>query len=84
MRAAGAATAVVAAVLAAGLALTVADWRWGTRLVAGALLLAGVVRLALPPRTAGALVVRGRGLDTAVLLALGVGVLLLSLSIRDV
>ncbi len=84
MRGAGAAATVVAAVLAAGLALTAGDWRWGTRLVAGALLLAGLLRLALPPRAAGALVVRGRGFDTAVLLAMGSGVLLLSLSIREV
>jgi DUF3017 family protein len=52
------------------LAATV-GWQLGTRVLGLAFLLAAGLRLSLPPRAAGWLVVRTRGLDAAVLLVLG-------------
>ena len=63
---------LVLAVVAAGLALaTAVGWQTGTRVLGLAFLLAAGLRLSLPARSAGWLVVRTRGLDAAVLLALG-------------
>lgn len=53
-------------------------FRAGCYLVALAMLGAAALRLVLPARRAGLLVVRGRPLDVAVLLTLGVAVLLLA------
>ncbi len=50
----------------------------GTRVVGLAFLLAAVLRLTLPARSAGWLVVRTRGLDAAVLLVLGLAVVVLA------
>jgi hypothetical protein len=70
---------VVLAVVAAGLALaTTAGWQTGTRVLGLAFLLAAVLRLSLPARSAGWLVVRTRGLDAAVLLVLGVAMVVLA------
>jgi hypothetical protein len=65
-----------------GLALVGQDhWRRGL-LLAGAGLLAGaVIRLVLPARVAGLLVVRGRIFDSVVLAALGTAVIVLTSSV---
>jgi hypothetical protein len=66
---------LVLAVVAGGLVLaTQVGWQTGTRVLGLAFLLAAVLRLSLPARSAGWLVVRTRGLDAAVLLALGFAV----------
>jgi hypothetical protein len=63
---------VVLAGVGAGLVLaTQVGWQTGTRVLGLAFLLAAVLRLSLPARSAGWLVVRTRGLDAAVLLVLG-------------
>ena len=70
---------LVLAVVVAGLALaTQVGWQTGTRVLGLAFLLAGVLRLSLPARSAGWLVVRTRGLDAAVLLVLGAAVVTLA------
>jgi hypothetical protein len=58
---------------AAGLATAAAGpWRVGLVVTGAALLLAGVLRLALPPVRLGVLVVRARTLDALMLVAVGV------------
>lgn len=70
---------LVLAVVAVGLALaTNVGWQTGTRVLGLAFLLAAVLRLTLPARSAGWLVVRTRGLDAAVLLVLGVAMVVLA------
>lgn len=77
------ATAVLA-VVAAGLVLAVAvDGRVGGLVVGLALLLAAGLRLTLPARRAGWLVVRTRGLDAALLLALGFALVVLAQTVPD-
>ena len=70
------------AVLAlAGLGLLLArllDWQVGAFVIGLALLLAAALRLTLPVRSAGWLAVRTRGLDAALLLALGFTVVVLA------
>ena len=53
-------------------------WRRGLLVVAASLLLAAVLRLALPTRRAGLLAVRGKALDVVVLAGLGSAMLLLA------
>ncbi len=66
---------LVLAVVATGLVLApTVGWQTGTRVLGLGFLLAAVLRLSLPGRSAGWLAVRTRGLDAAVLLALGVAV----------
>lgn len=73
---------VVLAVVAAGLAAVALDaWRTGSQLVGVGLLLAAGLRLSLPSRSAGLLVVRSRVFDAAVLLVMGFGLVALALSI---
>ena len=70
---------LVLAVVGSGLVLaTTVGWQTGTRVVGLAFLLAAVLRLSLPARSAGWLVVRTRGLDAAVLLVLGAAVVVLA------
>lgn len=70
--------------VAAGLLLAAAvDAQPGVIVVGLALLLAGALRLSLPTRRAGWLVVRTRGLDTCFLLFVGFALLLLATSIPD-
>lgn len=69
-------------VVTAGLLLGVADrWRSGATLVGAGALLGAVLRLVLPARRAGLLVVRSRRLDVAVLAALGAGLVALASSV---
>ena len=56
-------------------------WRTGSTVVGLGLLLAGGLRLGLPARRAGMLVVRSRSVDAAVLLVLGLAVVGLAGSI---
>ena len=70
---------LVLAVVAAGLVLaTQVDWQTGTRVLGLAFLLAAVLRISLPARSAGWLVVRTRGLDAAVLLVLAAAMVALA------
>lgn len=76
---------VVLAVAALGLLLAVlVDWESGALVLGLAMLLAAGLRLTLPARQVGLLAVRTRGLDAAVLLALGFALVLLARSIPDV
>jgi len=78
-------TTAVLTVAATGLALAaLLDWQLGAVVLGLALLLAAGLRLTLPVRQAGWLAVRTRGLDAAVLLALGFGLVLLATSIPEV
>lgn len=72
--------AVVVAVVATGLVLTAVfdRWRLGTGVIGLALCLAAAIRLTLPARQAGLLVVRSRAVDAAVLLALGFALVVLA------
>ena len=75
-------TLVVLAVVAVGLAVASRGyWRTGAGTVALALLLAGGLRLSLPARRAGWLVVRSRAFDAALLLGAGFAVLALAVTI---
>ena len=66
---------VVAGVLAAGV---LHSWRLGSGLVGLGLCLGAALRLTLPARQAGLLVVRSRAVDAAVLLVLGFGLVVLA------
>lgn len=69
-------------VVLVGLALVGQDhWRRGLLLAGVGLLAAAVLRLVLPARLSGLLVVRGRLFDVAVLSALGLAVLVLTSSV---
>jgi hypothetical protein len=73
---------VVLAVVAAGLVLGTLDrWRVGAGVLGVAVVLAGALRLLLPARRAGLLVVRSRQLDVAVLVVLGAALLVLASSV---
>jgi cation transport ATPase len=75
---------VVLTVVVLGLALgAVVQWRLGALLVGGALALAALLRLVLPVRRSGLLVVRGRRLDVAVLMGLGSALLVLASSVPE-
>lgn len=63
---------MVLALVGLGLLLAaVLDWQAGAFVLSLALLLAAGLRLTLPTRSAGWLAVRGRSVDSAVLLGLG-------------
>ena len=75
---------LVLLVTLAGIGVVVAgDWRVGTRVVAGALLAAALLRLGLPEREAGMLAVRHRFVDVLVLVLVGSALLFLSGTIPD-
>ncbi|MDN5746793.1 MAG: DUF3017 domain-containing protein [Nocardioidaceae bacterium] len=68
----------------AGLVIVAAaDWRVGIRIVAGALGAAGLLRLLVPEKDAGMLAVRHRLLDVAIVVAAGVTLFVLSVTIPD-
>lgn len=69
----------VLAVVAAGLvAVSLSAWQTGVLVIGLGLLLGGGLRLSLPARSAGLLVVRSRPVDAAVLLVLGFALVLLA------
>ena len=73
---------MVLAAVAAGLFVTTAvEAQTGVIVVGLALLLAGTLRLSLPTRRAGWLVVRTRGLDATFLLVVGFVLILLGTTI---
>ena len=64
----------------AGLFVSLVDgWRPGAVVVGLAVVVAAVLRLVLPERTLGLLVVRSRAMDVTLLLLAGVGVVVLAL-----
>lgn len=72
----------VLVVAGAGVLLAViVDWQLGAVVLGLSLLLGAGLRLTLPPASAGALVVRTRGLDAALLLAVGFALLVLASTI---
>ena len=67
---------LVAAALVTGLVVIgFGDVRLGGLIVAGTLVVAALLRLALPQRLAGGLVVRSRAADVVFLLSIGLGLL---------
>ncbi len=76
--------AATLAVVGAGLAVGAAGpWRLGASVVGAGVVLAAVLRLALPARRAGLLAVRSRRLDVAFLGGLGVALLVLASSVPE-
>jgi uncharacterized membrane protein YraQ (UPF0718 family) len=75
---------VVVVLVGAVVYLSVEPGHWvrGTGLIAGAMLLAAVLRFTLPDERAGMLVVRGRWWDSLVFLVLGVLILLADIRLR--
>lgn len=74
----------VLAVFALGItAVALGRWRKGLFVVAMSLLVGGFLRLVLPTRRAGVLVVRSRLTDVVTLAAMGAAVLLLAAVIPD-
>ncbi len=74
--------ASVLTVVGAGLLLVaLADWESGCVVIALGLVLGAGLRLGLPVRAAGALVVRSRAFDATLLLLAGLGVLVLALNV---
>jgi hypothetical protein len=72
----------VLAVAAVGLLrIATANWREGSVLLGGALLLAAVLRVALPADRAGLLAIRSRALDVLGYTGLGLAVVLLAVTI---
>ena len=73
---------VVLGLVAIGLALTaLLDWQTGTVVIGLAVLLAAGLRLTVPARQAGWLVVRSRPVDAAVLLVLGFAIVALGVTV---
>jgi hypothetical protein len=73
------------AIAGAGLGLVIIalhHFRWGNMLVAGSMLAAALVRLVLPTRQAGLLVVRSRLVDVVTMSAMGGALLVLALVTR--
>jgi len=72
----------VLAVAAVGLLrVATANWREGSVLLGGALLLAAVLRAVLPPDRAGLLAIRSRAIDILSYTGLGLAVVLLAVTI---
>ncbi|MEI2810654.1 MAG: DUF3017 domain-containing protein [Nocardioides sp.] len=59
------------------------EWRWGTRLIGLALLVAAGTRALITPERAGMLAVRPKYVDVPVLIGLGATIVALSVSIPD-
>jgi Protein of unknown function (DUF3017) len=63
------------------LRVATANWREGSVLLGGALLLAALLRTVLPPERAGLLAIRSRVLDVLAYSGLGLAVVLLAVTI---
>ena len=74
---------VLAASATAFLVIMLGDWRVGVRVLASALLVAGVLRLVLPQDDAGMLAVRRRSIDVVLLVVVGALLWWLAGSIPD-
>ena len=73
------------AITGAGLGLIIIalhHFRWGNLLIAGSMLAAALLRLVLPARQAGLLVVRSRFVDVVTMGAIGGALLVLALVTR--
>ena len=70
---------LVLSVFLLGLALMFVDFRVGALVIAGAVVLALVLRIVLPTRQAGLLVVRTKAIDVTVLAILAAGLVILAL-----
>ena len=73
----------VIAVVAAGLGIATVDGRFGGLVIGLGLLLAAGLRMVLPPPHAGWLAVRTRGLDAALLTAVGFALVVLATTVPD-
>jgi len=76
----------LAVLIATGVAIAIVmshDWRLGVRVLSGALVAAGVLRLLLPQRDAGMLAVRHRLIDVCLLVGVGAALFWLAGSIPD-
>lgn len=75
---------VVLAATAVGIAMSASgSWRAGIQVIAGALILAAVLRLVLPRRDAGMLAVRHRFFDCLLLAGVGGALIFLAQTIPD-
>jgi Protein of unknown function (DUF3017) len=76
---------VLAIVIGVFVYLTISPghWRRGTGLIAIAMLLAGLLRLALPREHAGLLASRGRWWDSSCYLLLGAAILVIDIRLRN-
>ena len=77
---------VVVGGVAAGLVIALVGedtWRVGSVVIGGSLVVGAVERLALPPRAAGLLQVRGRWFDVAALGLTGAAVIALALLVPE-
>ncbi len=72
------ALSIAVAALGVAVAAVLDRWRLGSGVIGLAFCLAAALRLTLPARQAGLLVVRSRGIDAAVLLVLGFGLVALA------
>lgn len=75
---------VLSGMLSSLVVVAVDDFRRGTLLFAGFVLLAAVLRLVLSTRRAGLLVLRGRPADVAVMTLLGLATAVLALVVPDI
>lgn len=74
--------ALVAAITLAGMGLVLTQhWRRGAVLLGGALLVAAVLRLAVPPERIGLLAIRSRAIDVLCYGAFGVVMVVLAVQI---
>jgi hypothetical protein len=76
--------AVVAVVVVGLVRVLTQHWREGAALLGGALLLAAVLRMLLPPERVGLLAIRSRPVDVLVYLAFGGVLVVLALTIVKV
>jgi len=74
---------VLAAMVAALLIVSLGPWRVGVHWLAGALIVAALLRAMLRSRDAGMLAVRGRWFDIGLLAVAGVALWLLGTSVPD-
>jgi hypothetical protein len=77
-------TGLVLLIAAAGMVRVLMEhWRQGGVLLGGALIVAAVLRVVLSPEDAGLLVIRSKLLDVLGYTALGVGMVLLAVTITN-